>query len=438
MCRRMSVVLAATVGLAVAACQNDVSSPATGGPRSSTVAADAQGQVPARGIEAEFEAYQRRVPGFAGAFVDEDGTVVVKLKDVTQGNVARALLGGFALEHGGGKGKRPSGDIRIEPAQFDFMELSTWRDRIRPLFSIGGMVALDVDERANRVWVGVTAEGMRGLIMSKAEEMGVPPSALVVEVTEAATQLALLTDSIRPSPGGVQVSTQTYGTTHICTLGFNAYSQYYGFGFVTNSHCTPTMGLVENTPFGQPSWDSPTIGLEYADPYYWQGGSCPAQKKCRNSDAAFVQYSDGSFGQFGYIARPDTVCSNGCAGTLHISNTRPRLTITGTTSYPSSGETLDKVGISSGWTDGRIMRTCIDVEPVGTDRHYYCQAQVAGYAQEGDSGSPVFKNYDWPNGNSARLYGLLFGGNGLNGSSAWFVFSPLGNVVGELGGLTVY
>ena len=125
---------------------------------------------------------------------------------------------------------------------------------------------------------------MLGLIRSKAEQLGVPPGALTVGVTEPVQQLTNVNQYMRPIPGGVQITRRTWGTTDICTMAFNAYSAY-GFGFVTNSHCSETYGAVDTALYMQATWtdQTPEVGGEAIDPPYWTGGSCPAGKYCRNS-----------------------------------------------------------------------------------------------------------------------------------------------------------
>ena len=152
-------------------------------------------------------------------------------------------------------------------------------------------------------------------------------------------------------------------------------------------------------------------------------------------------YTNASW-DFGHIARPDNVCSNGCFGTLHISDTRPRLTITGIVNTPAAGETLDKVGMTTGWTDGRVNHTCMDVDYpsdyIPQNVTLKCQYSVRAGSDHGDSGAAVFRNYDWPNGDHVYLYGIL--GGSWNNSTAEFGFSPMGSILStnELGPMTVY
>lgn len=90
---------------------------------------------------------------------------------------------------------------------------------------------------------------------------------------------------------------------------------------MTNSHCTHTQGVVDNTEYHQPirpinPWDmSNRVGLEIADPPFFTGGNCPSGYRCRYSDSAFVRSPHPSGPSVtlnrGYIARLVSIDWNG-------------------------------------------------------------------------------------------------------------------------------
>ena len=99
------------------------------------------------------------------------------------------------------------------------------------------------------------------------------------------------------------------------------------------------------------------------------------------------------------------------------------------------GQTLDKVGRTTGWTVGTVMQTCIDTFVADTDIALICQTRVLSGLGGGDSGSPVFESQA-PFTNDVTLYGILWGGSNTNFGPS-FVFSPLSNIEAELGPMIV-
>ena len=107
-----------------------------------------------------------------------------------------------------------------------------------------------------------------------------------------------------------------------------------------------------------------------------------------------------------------------------------------TADAPSSnfaiGEVVNKVGRTTGWSQGPVGATCVDVNVSGSDITQLCQTIVVATVGAGDSGSDVFTI---GTGNNVTLDGVLWGGSS-NGKV--FVFSPLANVKQELGALTTH
>lgn len=97
-----------------------------------------------------------------------------------------------------------------------------------------------------------------------------------------------------------------------------------------------------------------------------------------------------------------------------------------------AGQTANKVGRSTGWTQGTVTRTCAHTGVTGSNILLFCQdwveADVAIVAA-GDSGSPVFR-IDGPD---VTLLGARWGGST---AGTLFVYSPIANVEQELGALS--
>ena len=397
----------------------------------------------------------KRIPGFGGMYVDEKGVVNVYLADTerldakarqgTQAKIEQALtevLGPDALSSRSrtvlereAPIKRPP-TIRLVKGEYSIQQLTEWRSRMESALQVPGVVFTDLDERSNRLKIGIEPGASREKVEEALEKADIPPpDAVIIEETQPIYFHKSLRDKFRSMPGGVQVEADTAWLGYsICTMGFNAIRAGVS-GFVTNSHCTKKQGGNQGTDFHQPDdpwWtEGNKVGDEIADPAYFTGGVCPSGRRCRYSDSAFIDYtiSRGS-----NIART-TGWNN---GSLNIHSTRTRLTIVGEMSAWVDGSELDKIGRTSGWSYGHVEGTCQNINVAQTDITLLCQYRVNRLPDRtytmsdfGDSGSPVFR---WQ-GDTVVLSGILWGGT-TNGST--FVFSPMSQIEQELGALTTF
>ncbi|MGH9259772.1 MAG: hypothetical protein ACRD08_07740, partial [Acidimicrobiales bacterium] len=202
---------------------------------------------------------------------------------------------------------------------------------------------------------------------------------------------------------------------------------------VTASHCTKKQGGVQSTEYFQPTStvDPTVIAVEVEDPDYFRGGVCPRGRKCRFSDASRALYSAGVASTRGVIART----SGPNNGTLEVTGEFTVASQDNTTTTFPLGTTVNKVGRTTGWTQGNVTATCVNTNVSGTNITQLCQTFVqdpggAVVVDGGDSGSNVFTVGGGPN---AQLVGILWGGNG---SGTLFVFSPLKQIRDELGAIT--
>jgi len=228
---------------------------------------------------------------------------------------------------------------------------------------------------------------------------------------------------------GVQINFPGF----LCSVGFNATSGTQK-SFITASHCTTTQGGVESTPYWQPLQSvAPTqIATEVADPVYVRNGpGCPKGRKCRVSDASRAAYINGANQALGLIARTSGA-NNGSLtilGSFSITSDDCKTTLGGCLAV---GATVNKVGRTTGWTAGRITNTCVNTGVLGSNIVQRCQTFVSAGVGAGDSGSDVFQVTSRTN---VKLAGILWGGNS---GGTQFVFSPLANVVSDLGALTTH
>lgn len=287
-------------------------------------------------------------------------------------------------------------------------------------------VFADHDEEGQVLVFGVEHEGVIPGVENALERLGIPASAYRIEVTEPIRFMASLRDDVDPTVGGLQIHFSRF----LCTLGFNANDAATDeYSFFTNSHCTDRQGGTEGTVYYQPldSEDPTPIGVEAEDPEYFKGGPCPRGSKCRYSDAARVRYESGVTGN-AEIARTSGANSMSLeiVGGFDVTGQDDSGNFT-------AGETLNKVGRTTGWTAGRVVASCATVNVLGSNVTLLCQTLVEQTGQvivgSGDSGSNVFRVTGH---NTAQLVGILWGGNA---SGDRFVFSPLENIQAELGSL---
>jgi hypothetical protein len=83
----------------------------------------------------------------------------------------------------------------------------------------------------------------------------------------------------------------------------------------------------------------------------------------------------------------------------------------------SVGTVVNKVGRTTGWSQGQVTRTCVNTGVTGSTVYLFCQNWVKATVDHGDSGSPVFDN-------SNRFLGLDF------------IYSPVAQIEQELGALS--
>lgn len=297
--------------------------------------------------------------------------------------------------------------------------LEELKGRARPVFEIEGVVFTDADERSDKLVVGVENRGLARSVEARLAALGIPNQLIEVRETSPIVFAVTLQEKYRPIIGGIEINFVRFPWLYICTLGFNA--QRSGVdGFVTNSHCTAKQGEVDGTVHYQKYPER--IGKEIADPQFFTGGVCPRKLKCRYSDAAFSQRDSGIDANLGRVAKTDGVNT----GSLTIAG---QFAITGEGDVVV-GQTANKVGRTTGWTQGPVTRTNVDVRVSGTNivmlGQHFVQAGVDG----GDSGSPVFRIEADDN---VTLLGILWGKGGSE-----FVYSPISNVERELGALTTH
>lgn len=384
------------------------------------------------------------VPGFGGYFIDEGGAPTVYLTDPSRRPEAEQALSGFLASFGW-----RASDLRVRRADYDYAQLDAWYRSAWPkALAVPGAVATDLDEGRNRLrFGGVDAAALAGIVRTLAD-LGVPSAATIVELRGPVRQVASLRDKVRPPHGGYQIqffATPVSPVLYNCTLGFNAIKDGVQ-SFVTNSHCTNVQGGLDlRTDYYQstrggviPSPDN-YVGFEADDPVYTSGAECPLLRECRYSDAARAQYGAGQGFSLGRIARAAVLNTGNLEddpATLEIDAVSPFHSIVAEQGTPVQGQVLNKVGRTTGWTQGAVVSTCENVSVSDSRITQLCQSMVGAYVAGGDSGSPVFGfNTD----GTVNLAGILWGSStNLVTGQVQFIFSPMASVERELGELKTF
>jgi hypothetical protein len=373
--------------------------------------------------EGEQAELARAVPGFGGLFLDERGNPTMYLTEPGQRLSAQRALAGIARRHG-----FDASGLQVRKGEFTWRQLEGWfGPASKAALAERGVVYADLDEASNGVTIGVETAAAGGRARGLLRGLGVPDRAVLIRETRPIEFVATLQDRVRPVGGGLQINFGNFA----CTLGFNALRSGVA-SYITNSHCTNVQGGSEGTKhYQQDRFHANTqIGTEVADPVYFTGGVCPATRRCRYSDSSRGKYLAGVSQTLGRIVR--TTSRGSLTGPLTISATNPSFTINSERANSLVGQTVNKIGRTTGWTFGKVTATCVTTNVNGSDITQLCQSFVSAGVGAGDSGSPVF---NWGGtGNTVRLDGILWGGSGNN----LFVFSPMSGIEKELGALTTF
>jgi hypothetical protein len=371
-----------------------------------------------------FMGIEERVPGFGGLYRDSDGQIAVWLVNGRERDRAEELLAQVFPQEDLAAG------VKILQGTFTFSELSAWRGRASSVLAIPDVVFTDVDEEKNRVTIGVETDEAREMVSLELIQRGIPADAVLIERADPIVEMTThLQDTFRPLQGGIQVAFDCNGQTcRVCTDGFIA-TRGRNKGFLTNSHCSLSRGERDGTIYHQPL-PTAEVGRERTDTANRSSlPGCPSGRVCRNSDSAFVKGTNGAGLSRGRIARPENK-----TGSLNLSSTKPPFSIIGRkNTAPIVGKKVNKVGRTTGWSQGRVARTGVDTNVDGTNVTYLDQVWVRASLDHGDSGSPVFFFKGKASRGKVILNGILWGGNFP--SADQFIYSTLGQIEDDLGKL---
>jgi hypothetical protein len=334
-------------------------------------------------IDDEFARIARdQIPGFAGHYLDEHSNSVVYLVDPG----GRAAAESYVAEVRSSLGLA-DGPVTIRPAKYDFLQLREWRDQLLSVLTIDGVVLLDIDETANRIWIGVEDQESIRRVEEMIAAQQVPEDAILVEIHARPVRALNIRDHERPVKSGFQIENESFDTSG-CSLGFNAVQSGQRV-FVTASHCTEICdGLDYSVEAQDERQEGKAIGYEVNDkePY-----TCWPGPPCRYADAATFTYYDSVADVKGYITRTMGPPPQHPGGSRDVDPSKPNFPIKyKVMGVLPVGTWINKLGYVNGWTRGPISRSCISMHVELPDGWYKCQNEVYAGGTHGDSGGPVF------------------------------------------------
>lgn len=346
--------------------------------------------------------------------------------------------------------------IRVRKADYSYRQLAAWRNAVRLLGRLPALQTrtLDLDEVRNRVVVGVAAasEFQRQAVSASLAQLNIPSDGVVIEVVGPvqldlchAPDVGTIEQRQRPLEGGRQLS---WSSPSACaTLGYTALYDGLKYG-VTNSHVTATLWTVGAPPreFFQGTVPGSRIGVESLDPP--PSGQCVISQTydCRG-DVAMIRIDDSVQVEIGAIAR--TTSRNAgenvaVAGSKTIDPQKPHFWIRDVIRVLIGvGTPVNKIGITTGWTWGKVTNSCVDVySPQQGWTPFYpgsatgavvsrCTYLASYYGDGGDSGAPVFTWSGDPQ-NTITAAGIHWG---HTSSPLRGYFTPYEQIERDFGGL---
>ncbi len=376
-----------------------------------------------RGFEDEILRMEARIPGLGGIFVDRlTGRPTVYLTPTANQDQALVVLRGMSralrLRPAVRARLEAPGGIMVRQGKYRFSELVAWQELISRELRLEGYMSVDANEAINRVEIEHSG-GRAGedLILSTLAQLGVSVDAVEIRGSSGMRLLSGdLRDRSRPVYGGSQMFVSNGVDSGLCTIGFPVRVLNYDLkGWLTASHCD--VGTNGDGVTGDDVYQSTVTGNDVVGevtlnpPWDLTETACQSKLWCTRADVAFVQANDSTSSTFVMRIRATEEWND------HVStNTRSPRTIPDGVGYwaniepvpwVASGDTVYKVGRTTGVTGGWVSNTCKN-EFIA----YYaflCFHEVRdASAGDGDSGSPVFYPSD-VQGNPPYAIGIVNG-----------------------------
>jgi len=345
------------------------------------------------------------VAGFAGLVRQSDGSLGVRFTAVSNDRnlekVRSAVLNSVAFAERA-EGRRFSG--KLDTATHTFSELVAIRAlvRSRVLPTVDAVNLLYIDERRNRLIIGIAPGDSEVEVLRALSDAQIPSTAFQLIRAKTARPVANLTDTFSPVPGGVAIGSP-------CTLAANV-DRFGTTAALTAAHCFLNGFGGGSATMRQPWVGGRTIGSgKVAESDISTGSSCPSgMSKCTFTDAVLVEYDHADTAQFGKIAKSHLHDESDESIDLTVSG---RYTITGKGSVMAD-DTVQYTGSRTGAWEARVWDTCadrkIDYSDLGLgDIWLRCQLflRTGVLPEGGDSGGPVYTTSSFSN--DVALVGML-------------------------------
>ena len=302
-----------------------------------------------------------------GGFYFDNGSPVMYLKEPGNRNAILAAIRAKTVSSGTdvlSTLNRASGrsDLRILKADFGFSELYQWREAaFSVLHATDGVLSFDVNEKENRVVIGIESPTLEKQLSERLDQAGIPTHGIVFEEGQRVEDLSLRAKH-RPAFGGLQIQYRDAGFTWNCSAGpvvMHWYNSKWNYGFLTAAHCTGNRHAVTGVDYYQHTYPSSSnfIGEEYEEMPF------DASVNGFWGDVAFVETEPGIelYNRVGRTVLWTSACSS-TSSDCPTDSSNPHFTVQGTYSSAWMGVTLNKSGRTTGWTDGTVSNTCIDVQ----------------------------------------------------------------------------
>ena len=343
-------------------------------------------------VRDEYRSLAERALGFTTLFVDSTGSLTINVASDSFGLADQQQVLLWVASYTGAT--YPVSSVRVRRVPYGYLTLDAWYQPFtRLLASVPSVTSTRIDDFRARIVITVATIADEAAVRRLATELGIPNDALDVEELEYAHPEVTLQEYVRPAYGGLLIGS----TTDACTLGFNGYERdasgqpdFSKPVFMTASHCT---GIGDS--WGQPTVSS-LIGIIIHDAPTFSGGDCPVGA-CQYADVAVGRYEPGVSQGYGIVEKTNlnSIVITGNTG------------VSGTVYGAVAGETVWKVGKTTGTTKGTVTSTCVNFQLKFPDPMILCGHSAWYGSGDGDSGAPVFIPYNPSQPNSTpRTVGI--------------------------------
>lgn len=389
------------------------------------------------------------LPGFAGMFYSDSGDLVVLLRDARQQTNSRSVLASYLDHRGQSRAVRATGrgvTMRFVGATYDYSELLAFKHAIEPIAGahVADIGSLSIDEKANRVRIGVVSDAAESRIRAALAAANVPKEVVTYGITSHVRPTSLQEPWL-PLWGGTRLVGMG-SSSSTCTLGLpilrRPFLHVTQAGVLTAAHCVT--GGVQNQLV---QWNFVTSFIDtVAISDVVLGGYSCSLGTCRHSDAVLGTVVGGHNSALGTIAHPNASASPPTwQGTLnfdaHLGASDGPFKVYDDDSSPVVGQYIEKVGQTTGWTEGQVNDACLDGFNSPLNLWITCSVRVAAGSDGGDSGGPVF-GIIWPTftaSNMVHFQGILWGVT-LDGfvPNHNYLYSTIANIKLDLGSFSTH